>query len=400
MGSSSILEGSALPSFIIIGTGAIGSYIGGRLAASGAQVQFVGRRHSLQALARDGLLLTDLEGHQHRLPASSLNVFESLSDLYKNRTAPDSQKESGPISMEAPEQQKREALGQEKKEASVQKIKETPVQKIKEAPVLLVCVKGGATEEVGRDIQRFCPPGSTVVSLQNGVENVARLKSQAPSMRVLAGMVPYNVVLKSPVHCHRATSGTLLIERRAMSEHFLSQFIQAGLALELRQDMLEVQWGKLLLNLNNPINALSNLPIKAQLEDRGYRRALSALQTETLHVLARAGIKPAQVGKAPPRLLPALLQLPTWLFKRVAASMLKMDASARSSMSADLQAGRPTETDDLCGAVVRLAAAMSMSAPKNMALSQIIKDFQPGQTWTGDRLLKAITGDFGSPHSP
>jgi 2-dehydropantoate 2-reductase len=338
-------------SFVILGTGAIGSYIGGRLVVSGATVSFVGRKHSLDALASQGLLITDLDGLNQHIRPEALHLWQSLAQM------------GAEASRKASE----------------------------ESAVILVCVKGGATETVAHDIQQFCRPGSTVVSLQNGVENVARLRKYAPGMRVLAGMVPYNVVLKSPSHAHRATSGTLLIEQDAASLALAPILTGAGLDTELRSDMLEVQWGKLLLNLNNPINALSNLPLKPQLEDRNYRRVLAILQLEALDILAAAGIQPAQVGKAPPRLLPKILKLPNWLFKRAAASMLKMDASARSSMSADLFSGRPTETDDLCGAVARLAASLGKAAPANSAMLTLIKNYQPDQQWSGAKLLAAVS---------
>jgi 2-dehydropantoate 2-reductase len=333
--------------FIVIGTGAIGTYIGGRLAASGVDVSFVGRRHSLDLLVRDGLRVTDLDGFDHWLAPSSLKLATALGDI----------------------------------------------EAVKKDPIILVCVKSGATEDVGRDVAKFCPPGSIVISLQNGVDNVLRLKTVAPRMQVLSGMVPYNVILKTASHCHRATDGTLFIQRQSASEDFIALFNAAGLDAALRVDMREVQWGKLLLNLNNPINALSNLPLKSQLEDRNYRRVLAALQTEALGVLKTEGIRPAKVGKASPALLPILLRLPDWLFKRVAASLLKMDASARSSMWVDLQSGRVGEIEDLCGAVVRLGAKHQLSTPFNSALIGLVNAYQKDQVWTGKKLRQAI----GSP---
>ena len=45
-----------------------------------------------------------------------------------------------------------------------------------------------------------------------------------------------------------------------------------GLDLEVSGDMAGVQWGKLLLNLNNALNALSDLPLRQQMETRAWRR--------------------------------------------------------------------------------------------------------------------------------
>ena len=130
--------------------------------------------------------------------------------------------------------------------------------------------------------------------------------------------------------------------------------------------------GKLLLNLNNPVNALSNLPLREELLDRHCRRVLAALQTKALGVMAQEGFTPAQLTAVPPTLLPHVLRLPNWLFTRVARRMLQIDATARSSMWDDLEAERVTEIDALCGAVVRLAAQHGMAAPLNAQMCALL----------------------------
>ena len=129
---------------------------------------------------------------------------------------------------------------------------------------------------------------------------------------------------------------------------------------------------KLLLNLNNPVNALSGLPLRSELMQRGYRRVFAALMEEALGVLEVAGIQPAKLTPVPPNWLPALLRLPDGLFRVLAARMLRIDAQARSSMADDLAMGRRTEIDALCGEVVRLAQAQGMRAPGNERMVQLI----------------------------
>ena len=116
-----------------------------------------------------------------------------------------------------------------------------------------------------------------------------------------------------------------------------------------------VQWGKLLLNLNNALNALSGLPLATQLADRRWRLLLAAQIEEALAVLKAAGIAPARIEGVPPRLIPSILRLPDWLFRLVARRMLAIDPAARSSMWEDLAARRPTEIDYLQGAILALA---------------------------------------------
>ena len=322
--------------FVVLGAGAIGCYMAGRLAAGGRRVTLVGRPRTVESLAANGLAVSDLDGFKVHVPARQLHLASSLAS----------------VSMPAP-------------------------------CVILLCVKGGATESAALEIAACCPSGTSVVSLQNGVDNVARISAIAPRMRALAGMVPYNVVMPKPGHVHRATAGSLYVASSPLTQEMALLLNACGLSTVLAKDMRPLQWGKLLLNLNNPVNALSDLPLRAQMMDRDYRRVLAALQQEALAVMQRAGIKPAKVAAAPPRLLPYILRLPNWLFKLVAARMLRIDDSARSSMWDDVQHGRATEIDDLCGAVVRLAAQHGMQAPRNAAMRKLVAEHRKGVRLSG-----------------
>jgi 2-dehydropantoate 2-reductase len=235
-----------------------------------------------------------------------------------------------------------------------------------------LCVKSGATAEAARLLAATQPAGSPVLSLQNGVSNAAVASAAAPTLTVLPGMVPFNVAELSPGHYHRGTTGALAAQDHPALRPWLRVFEAAGLPLALHADLRPVQWAKLLLNLNNPVNALSGLPLRAQLLDRDCRRVLAALQAEALAALAAAGIEPARLTPLPPRWLPAVLRLPTWLFERVAARMLRIDAQARSSMADDLALGRRTEVDAFCGEVQRLARAHGGDAPLNARIAHLI----------------------------
>ncbi|MFL6172592.1 MAG: ketopantoate reductase C-terminal domain-containing protein, partial [Marmoricola sp.] len=153
-----------------------------------------------------------------------------------------------------------------------------------------------------------------------------------------------------------------------------------------------VLWAKLLLNLNNAINALSGLPLKEELSQRDYRVCLAMAQAETLGVLKAAGIKPAKITPLPPGLLPTLLKVPDAIFARVATKMLEIDPIARSSMADDLALGRTTEIDWINGEVVRLAAQVAMTAPINEKVVSLIRAAEQGgrRDWSGAELRAAL----------
>lgn len=329
--------------YVVLGAGAIGCYLGGRLAAAGHGVTFIGRPRVIATLRQHGLTVTDLDGFKAHVPGDQLHLAEQLD-----------------------------------------------TSQFAQDCTVLLCVKGGATRGAAQELAAVCPAHTAVISMQNGVENTARIRAAAPSLAAVAGMVPFNVVMLPNGHVHRGTTGALYMAKQAETQALVPAWNAAGLPLELTTDMQSVQWGKLLLNLNNPVNALSNLPLRTQLMDRDYRRVVASLQTEALQALKAAGIHPAKVATAPPLWLPFILRLPNAIFTRVAARMLRMDAAARSSMWEDFQQGRVTEIDDLCGAVVRLAQAHGTQAPANAAMCRLVSNHQPGQSMSGAALRAAL----------
>jgi 2-dehydropantoate 2-reductase len=328
---------------VVFGSGSIGCYIGGALLAAGADVLLIGRSRMHQRIAQHGLLLTDLNGGRVRLEPAQVAYSENPADLAA-------------------------------------------------ADLILVAVKSADTVDAAGAIQRHAKRSALVLSLQNGIGNAEALRERLAGSDVLAGMVPFNVVQMADGRFHRGTEGELMVEASPLIEPWQPIFRAARLPLQTRSDFSEVQWGKLLLNLNNPVNALSGLPLREQLSRRAYRRCLALLIEEALAVLHAAGIHPARVARVAPRLLPLLLRLPDSVFRRVAGAMLRIDPQARSSMWEDLQAGRRTEIDYLNGAVVTLAESIGCPVPANRRITAMVRAAQDGHgaAIDGDALYRAL----------
>ena len=77
--------------------------------------------------------------------------------------------------------------------------------------------------------------------------------------------------------------------------------------LRLTDDMEGIAWGKLLINLNNAVNALSGLTILEELKQRDYRRVFAAAISRDARPAPAAGIEPARIGAVGPELLPHVL---------------------------------------------------------------------------------------------
>jgi 2-dehydropantoate 2-reductase len=326
---------------LVMGAGSVGCFVGGMLQHAGADVHFVGRPRVLEALRVQGLTLTDCDARHVHLAPETLQLSQM-------------------------------------------------VPAIKPALVLL-CVKSGATAEAAASLGRTLPAGTPVLSLQNGVGNAAAAQDAAPALDLIAGMVPFNVAEVATGSFHRGISGALAASAHPALPRWQPLFAAAGMPLVLHDDMRGVQWAKLLLNLNNPVNALSELPLREQLMIRGYRLALAALQAEALAVLDAARIQPARLTPLPAAWMPSLLRLPTPLFRVLAARMLRIDAKARSSMADDLAHGRPTEIDALCGEVVRMAQGLGLEAPINVRMATLVQEQRLlPQRYDAARLLSAL----------
>ncbi len=336
---------------LVYGAGAIGQFLAGALAAARIPVHCVARPASVDALQQRGLQVGRINGRTLHIAPGVVSASKTLRDA--------------------------------------------PMPAL-----VLLTVKGPATLDAGADLEQHCAPGTPVISFQNGVDNPGRLHASAPSLEVLAGMVPFNVVMHAPGSVQQSTDGQLACARSASSEHWAARFAEAGLPLSLHADMRAVQWGKLLLNLNNPVNALSGIPLREQLLQRGYRRVVADLQSETLGLLRRAGIRPARVTPLPPALLPSLLRLPTPLFQALARRMLTISPEARSSMQDDRRAGRRTEIDDLCGAVVRLAESLGDKAPRNQRMLDLLSTLDSSATLDPTQLVERLAGGQANAAAP
>lgn len=331
----------------IYGAGSIGCYLGGRLAAGGAEVAFVGRPGIGEELRRHSLTPTHYDGRDWRVPPEAI-VFST-----------------GPEGAAA-------------------------------ADLVLIAVKSGATAQAAAELAGVVRSDTVVISFQNGIGNAAMLRAALPGRSVLAGMVPFNVVHRGPGAFHQASEGEPEVEDSAALAPFLGDFTKAGFALRRHREMLPVQWAKLLLNLNNAVNALSGLPLQRQLAQRDYRRCLALAQAEALVLLKQAGIAPARLTPLPPGWIPALLRLPDSLFALLARKMLAIDPLARSSMADDLAAGRRTEIDWINGEVVRLAQRLGRQAPVNESLVSLIKAAEAdGTRWRGEALLAELQAARG-----
>lgn len=309
-------------SVCVAGAGSIGCFVGGMLAASGHRVSLLARPRIIAEIEAHGLAVTSFEGLSHRLDAASVALSAEP-----------------------------EILGA--------------------ADVILVTVKSADTADIAGLIARHARPDATVISLQNGVGNTDVLRQALPGRRVLAGMVPFNVIALEGAKFHRATSGDILVERD--DAETAARLSVDGLAIRATDNIAGVQWGKLVVNLNNALNALCGLPLREQVLRRPWRKLLADQMAEALAVIGAEGFEPVPTTPLPMWLTPHLLRLPDGVFRLLLGQMMQIDPQARSSMWEDLQRGRRTEIDYLQGVIVTLADRHGLKAPLSRRIVALIR---------------------------
>lgn len=312
----------ATRSIAVAGAGSIGCFVGGMLADAGRKVSLLARPRLIAEIAANGLRLTSFEGLDRHLPPAQL----TLSDDPEIFAATDT---------------------------------------------ILVTVKSADTAVMADLIAAHAPQNAIVVSLQNGIGNVDTLRQRLGGRRVLAAMVPFNVVALGDGRFHRATSGDIVIERDETD--MAARLSVAGLGWHASDNIASVQWGKLLVNLNNALNALSGLPLREQIGQRPWRLLMADQIAEALKVMRAEGIAPVAASPLPPALLPPLLRLPNFLFQALLGRLMKIDPKARSSMWEDLQRGRRTEVDYLQGVIVDIGARHGLNTPLSRRIVGLIR---------------------------
>ncbi|SKH48357.1 2-dehydropantoate 2-reductase [Mycobacteroides abscessus subsp. massiliense] len=325
----------------VLGAGNIGCYIGGRLQANGHDVVYIGREPLRQEAASYGITLSDYRGWSINLAPGDCEVSTSPAA-------------------------------------------------VADADITLVTTKSAGTVAAANDLGVFSTHRSTVVSLQNGVRNVDELTRRLSGHVVVPGMVPFNVAKIHPAHFHQGSQGKIVIA--AGHPKLVTILRAAGLAVGTHTDMAAVQWGKLVMNLNNAVNGLARLPLKEQLGQRLYRRVYAMAQREALQILRAYGQSVVSPILAPLTFLPLALDTPDAVFSTFAKRVVAIDPKARSSLHDDLAAGKPTEIDYINGEIVTIAEHLGLRAPVNQTLVDLVHSAEESSTrhWSGRELISAV----------
>ncbi len=322
--------------YLIIGAGAIGTYLGVNLAHAGQEVTFLARPATAAHLQAHGLSLTTADGAVRRIAAPQVAASPA------------------------------EALENSRYDAALLALKTY------HTPAFL--------ESIAPWRERFSP----VVCLQNGVEAEAVLTAFFGEGRVLAGTVTTAVARHAPGQATvERARGVGLAANHPLAEPLAAALQAAGVATRLYPNSAAMKWSKLLTNLlGNATSAILAMPPAeifahpdlAPLEIAQLREALAVMAALRLPVVDLPGVSVRQLAWAV-RYLPGFLLRPV-LQKAVGRGR----GGKMPSFYLDLHGGRgQTEVDALNGAVVRYGERLGIPTPVNRTLTETLQALTQGE---------------------
>lgn len=302
---------------VILGSGGVGGYFGGRLAAAGADVIFVARGAQLAALRSNGLTIVSSRGNLH---------------LARVRTA-------------------------------------QSIAEIETADLVMICVKLWDTETVARSLVPIAQRGAAIVSFQNGVQKDDLLRKYLPADAVMGGVCYIAATISEPgVIGHTGSIQRLVFgeyggRRSARGEAFLQACLKAGIDAELSDGIETPIWEKFVFLVGfSGTTARFGAPIGPIREDPEKRALLLEAMREVVSVGRARGV-PLRPEFAQERL----------------AFCDTLPAQTTSSMHVDLQRGKPLELPWLSGAVVDFGAELGIATPANAAIVAALTPYVHGR---------------------
>jgi 2-dehydropantoate 2-reductase len=301
----------------IVGAGAIGGYIGARLAQAGADVVLFARGAHLAAMQARGLRVVSPDGDVEVKP-------EATGDL--------------------------RAIGR--------------------ADVIVLGVKAHGLTTLAPQLRPLMGDGTIVVSTQNGIPwwyfqnypgelNGLRLERVDPGgvianaiepERIVGSLAYFSTDIAEPGVIHHTEGNRLSLgepsgarsERaRALAEVLIGAGFRCPITTRFRHEI----WVKLLGNVAfNPISALTGGTLEALVRHPETSAVIRAIMAETEAVAATLGI-----------------ELPISIEQRMAGA--EKVGAHKTSMLQDLEAGRPLELEAIVGAVVELGERLNVPMP-------------------------------------
>jgi 2-dehydropantoate 2-reductase len=285
----------------MMGSGGVGGYFGGRLAAKGYDVTFIARGAHLAAMRADGL-----------------KIESGLAPLtLKPVRATDDPATIGPVDF------------------------------------VLLSVKLWDTVSAAQAIKKLIGPDTAVISFQNGVDAEPMLVELLGARHVMGGIAQIGAKIARPgVIAHTGTLQRLVFgeldgTRSTRAEALLEACISSGITAEISTDIVKTIWTKFVFLVGmSSITSLTRLPIGPIRQDHDARALLLNVMREVVLVGRKQGIA-----------------LEADFAEQQLKSAEALPATMTSSMQVDLERGNRLELPWLAGAVAKFGRELGIETP-------------------------------------
>jgi 2-dehydropantoate 2-reductase len=303
--------------FLIVGAGAIGAYIGARMARAGLDVTLFARGPHLQAMQEHGVQVRSAEGDFESHP----KVVGSLA-------------EAGP------------------------------------ADVIFLGVKAHSLPQLAPQLKPLLAPDTIVVSTQNGIpwwyfqglggpwdglrleriDPAGVISTAIEARRVVGSIVYFSTEIVAPGVIQHTEGNRISIGEpngmrsdrcRAIAEALVASGLRCPITVHIRQEI----WVKILGNASlNPVSALTRATLAQMIRDPGVSAVIRNIMLEVEAVSKKLG-----------------MELPVSVEQRMTGA--EKVGEHKTSMLQDLEAGRPMELEALVGSVVELGEKVGVPMP-------------------------------------
>lgn len=293
----------------VMGAGAVGGFFGAKLAAAGHELVFISRGQHLEEMRRSGLKIDSPNGNLH----------------ISNALFTDDPGAFGTVDL------------------------------------VLFCVKSYDTDTTAKALGPMLSNATSILSLQNGVDNPEKIARLWGAQRTLAGVVYIGAQIASPGVVLHSAGGKIVFGQSGGNNTAAADGIErtlsaAGINCAINENIETVQWTKLLWNA--PFCAISSLA-RANMKE--------ILESDTLKQLAIDCMKEVQAAA-----LTRGIDLPSALFEETIAFSRGLGAF-KPSMLQDLEARKPLEYEAFNGIVVRLMQRAGKQAPINQSFRALLQ---------------------------
>jgi len=303
----------------ILGVGSIGGVLLGALSDTDAELVAIARGENSRLLSEGGLVLHTPEGSIEVIPAERFVTVDS---------------ETAPL----------------------------PPELRGSCDAALICGKADSTPILAQIAEELLNEGGVVASLQNGMGHAEILTHRLGRTRTLGGTTTHGA-WRGETGTHWVGRGNIRLGRldnsppEGAATMLMAKLNEARLDPEWSDDIQRTIWTKILLNVAiNPVCAIAGVRNGALLEvPELWEQAYSAMQ-EAAAVAGASGVDLSDLD------LEGTLRM-------VAGAT----AQNRCSMLQDVMAGRQTEIDELCGAVVSLGESVGVATPRNAMLHALVR---------------------------